>query len=177
MAPNLSLRVILSVSRCGAVRATSSCRVQGHRSSSGAEDSEQQIRACVLAPALLVRQVMWPGGHLAALYHHAASSRMQQHACCRKSPCNAFSMQSGLGNNHSDALLGLSRPPCRVAFRQCRRRGQHAVTCRAAQAAKEVVVVGAGVGGICLAGRLAKRGFNVTVVEKNPEASADLRHI
>lgn len=121
--------------------------------------------------SLLVRQVMW---HL--LYHDSVIA-MQQQACCQKSPCNAFSMQFGLGTNHSDALLAFSRPPCRVAFRQCRRRGQHAVTCRAAQAAKEVVVVGAGVGGICLAGRLAKRGFNVTVVEKSPEASADLRHI
>lgn len=81
-------------------------------------------------------------------------------------------MQTGLQTTRSDSLLAAPRLPARVAIRHSRRHGHRAVTCRAAQPAKNVVVVGAGVGGICLAGRLAKRGFNVTVVEKNPEVTA-----
>ena len=36
--------------------------------------------------------------------------------------------------------------------------------------AKKIVVIGAGIGGICLAGRLAKGGFSVTVLERNDQA-------
>lgn len=35
---------------------------------------------------------------------------------------------------------------------------------------KHVVVIGAGIGGICIAGRLARRGFEVTVCESNDKA-------
>lgn len=35
----------------------------------------------------------------------------------------------------------------------------------------QVVVVGAGIGGLATAGRLARAGFSVTVLEKNAEVS------
>ena len=35
---------------------------------------------------------------------------------------------------------------------------------------KSVLVIGAGIGGISTAARLARRGYNVTVIEKNEQA-------
>lgn len=72
-------------------------------------------------------------------------------------------------SSRSGTLQLFSVPQCQCA----RRRQQRRVTCQAAQAARKVVVVGAGVGGICLAGRLARKGFDVTVVEKNAEVGRD----
>jgi len=42
---------------------------------------------------------------------------------------------------------------------------------------KSVVVVGAGLGGLCTAMRLASRGFDVTVIEKNNQAGGRLNQI
>lgn len=58
--------------------------------------------------------------------------------------------------------------PCQHRHRQQR---AWQIACHHQQAGKQVVIVGAGVGGICLAGRLARRGFDVTVVEKNGHVS------
>jgi NADPH-dependent 2,4-dienoyl-CoA reductase/sulfur reductase-like enzyme len=73
--------------------------------------------------------------------------------------------------NHSQRHGSLQRAACTPCQHRHRRQQAWRVACHNQQAGKKVVVVGAGVGGICLAGRLARRGFDVTVVEKNEHVS------
>jgi FAD dependent oxidoreductase len=73
--------------------------------------------------------------------------------------------------NHSQRHVSLQQAACAPCQHQHRRQRAWQVACHSRQTGKKVVVVGAGVGGICLAGRLARRGFDVTVVEQNEHVS------
>ena len=42
---------------------------------------------------------------------------------------------------------------------------------------KNIIIIGAGIGGLCTALRLAKRGYHVTILEKNKQAGGRLNQI
>jgi phytoene desaturase (3,4-didehydrolycopene-forming) len=75
--------------------------------------------------------------------------------------------QGAQRSSRAAAAAAAPPPPIRAARRRQRRCGVVAASTTAQQQQKHVAIVGAGVGGLCVAGILARQGHRVTVFEQN----------